>query len=461
MTKPSFLFYDLETFGINPQLDRIAQFACIRTDEELHIIEDPVVLYCKITADYLPDLEACILTGITPTETLEKGLCENEFIERINAIFSVPKTCVLGYNNVRFDDEFIRNALYRNFFDPYRREWAEGNSRWDLIDMVRLTHDLRPGNIIWPLNDDQKPSFRLEDLAKANHLTDKASHDALVDVRNTIALAQLIYENNPKLFTYCFSHRDKNAISKMISLKEKTIWVHTSRMLASDYGCTSLVVPLLSHPLRNNAVISYDLRYDPDSLIHLPIEELERLIFVSKDDPDYANRIRLKGIAFNKCPILAPVSVLDEDSYSRLHISKAVCQQHFEQLMKAEKDIIAKLTIIYGKEPIYETPSNDPDRQIYSGGFFSDNDRDQFTRLHKAKIADLPTFTLTTKDPRVPEMFFRWKGRNYNDALSPTDKNRWASFCQEQQQQALAHRHQTIEDYNKQLSAYPQFRNPI
>ncbi len=182
MTKPSFLFYDLETFGINPQVDRIAQFACIRTDEELQIIEDPVVLYCKITADYLPDIEACILTGITPEETLEKGLCENEFIDRINAIFSVPKTCVLGYNNVRFDDEFIRNALYRNFYDPYRREWADGNSRWDLIDMVRLTHDLRPGNITWPLNEDQKPSFRLEDLAKANHLTDMASHDALVDV---------------------------------------------------------------------------------------------------------------------------------------------------------------------------------------------------------------------------------------------------------------------------------------
>ncbi len=246
----------------------------------------------------------------------------------------------------------------------------------------------------------------------------------------------------------------------MISLKEKTIWVHTSRMLTSEHGCTSLVLPMLAHPLRQNYVISYDLRYDPESLIRLPIDEVERLIFVSKDDPDYDHRIRLKGIQFNKCPILAPVSVLDEDSYNRLHISKAVCQQHFDKLMKAEKEIIKKLTIIYGKEPQRENPSDDPDQQIYSGGFFSDNDRDAFTRLHKVKLVDLPTLTLSTKDLRVPEMFFRWKGRNYNDILSELEKKRWTTFCLEQRQKVLKHRQQTLEAYQQQLAAYPQFRNP-
>ncbi|MEI7943054.1 MAG: exodeoxyribonuclease I, partial [Candidatus Riflemargulisbacteria bacterium] len=189
MINSSFLFYDLETFGINPQLDRIAQFACIRTNENLEQIEEPTVLYCKISEDYLPEIEACLLTGITPQDTLKKGICEYEFIKQINEIFSVPETCVLGYNNIRFDDEFIRNSLYRNLFDPYKREWANGNSRWDLIDMVRLTHDLRPGNISWPQNEDGNTSFKLEDLAKANHLTNGDSHDALADVKNTVELA--------------------------------------------------------------------------------------------------------------------------------------------------------------------------------------------------------------------------------------------------------------------------------
>jgi exodeoxyribonuclease-1 len=416
----------------------------------LEVIEEPIVLYCKITSDYLPDIEACLLTGITPQDTLSKGLCEYEFIKKVNQVFSVPGTCVLGYNNIRFDDEFVRNALYRNFLDPYKREWADRNSRWDLIDMVRLTHDLRPGNIVWPKNPEGHPSFKLEDLSKANQLTIDASHDALVDVKNTIALARLIYESNPRLFEYCFAHRDKHAVSKLIDLKEKSILVHTSRMLASEYGCTSLVVPMLMHPDRNNYVLSYDLRYDPESLIKLSTEDVERLIFVGKDDPDYEKRIHIKGIQFNKCPILAPSKVLDDESYSRLHISREVCQKHYDKLLKAQKEIVTKLTTIYSKEPPVQTLSDDPDEQIYSGGFFSDSDRDQFALLHKVKPTALPT--LDTKDKRVPEMLFRWVGRNYPEVLSEADKKKWNVFQNKQRDAVLAKRNMTLETYQNRIN---------
>lgn len=445
----SFLFYDLETFGINPQLDRIAQFACIRTNEALDIIDEPVTLYCKGSADYLPDIEACFLTGITPLDTHEKGLCEYEFIQKVNEILSVPETCVLGYNSIRFDDEFIRNALYRNFFDPYRREWAEGNSRWDLIDMVRLTHDLRPGNIKWPLNEDQRPSFKLADIARENQLTGGESHDALADVYHTIALARLICLNNPKLFSYCYHHRDKNAVSTLLSQRE--ILVHTSRMLATEHGCTSLVVPLLEHPSRNNYVLSYDLRYDPQDLISLPVEEVEKLIFTNKENPNYEKRIHLKGIHLNKCPVLAPASVLDHGSYQRLHLSRETCETNFQKLLDAESIIMKKLSQIYSKESFSESSDGDPDTQIYSGGFFSTSDRFQFTRIHEATPDTLGKLTLKTKDPRIPHMFFRWKGRNYPEVFSEEEELQWRTFCSERHHTILTQRHQTLTDYKNQL----------
>ena len=231
-------------------------------------------------------------------------------------------------------------------------------------------------------------------------------------------------------------------------------------MLTSDHGCTSLIVPLILHPLRNNTVICYDLRYDPESLINLSTEAIEELLFISRDDPQYEERIRLKGIQFNKCPILAPASVLDDESYSRLHISREICQKHYEKLIKAQKEIADKLSIIYAKEPEHDIQSSDPDTQIYTGGFFSDNDRDQFVRLHKVKPDDISTLTLQTKDPRVPDMLFRWKGRNYPDTLSAAEKESWQNFCNQRHLQVLASRQQTLDDYEQQLSLHPQFKMP-
>ncbi len=70
-------------------------------------------------------------------------MIEAEFIARIHAELAHPGTCGVGYNSIRFDDEFTRYTLYRNFYDPYAREWQNGCSRWDIIDMLRLTRALR------------------------------------------------------------------------------------------------------------------------------------------------------------------------------------------------------------------------------------------------------------------------------------------------------------------------------
>src|SRR5699024_4482297 len=143
---------------------------------------------------------------------------EPEFIARIVAELSRPGTCGVGYNSLRFDDEVTRHTLWRNFLDPYAREWRDGCSRWDIIDMVRLAYALRPAGIEWPLRADGAPSFRLEDLATANNLEQAQAHDALSDVHATIALARLVRRQQPKLYNYVFENRGKRAAAQLLDL---------------------------------------------------------------------------------------------------------------------------------------------------------------------------------------------------------------------------------------------------
>ena len=244
----SILWYDYETFGANPALDRPAQFAGIRTDADLNEIDEPVQLFCKPSADYLPHPQACLITGITPQQCLQQGVAENDFIAQINQIFSVPETCSAGYNSIRFDDEVTRNTLYRNFYDPYGREWQNGNSRWDLLDVMRCAYALRPDGIEWPKHPDGKISFRLEDLTAANGIDLGKAHDAVVDVRATIAVARLLLEKQPKLYRYLFEHRVKHKLAALVDVDNNRPLVHVSGMYGVERGCLAIVAPVLLAP---------------------------------------------------------------------------------------------------------------------------------------------------------------------------------------------------------------------
>ncbi|MDO4232315.1 MAG: exonuclease domain-containing protein, partial [Lautropia sp.] len=129
MTSHSFFWHDYETFGAVPRRDRPAQFAGIRTDADLNEIGEPVMIYCQPQPDYLPNPEACLLTGILPQTCLEQGLPEHQFAERILAELGQSGTIGVGYNSIRFDDEVTRHLFWRNLLDPYGREWRNGCSR--------------------------------------------------------------------------------------------------------------------------------------------------------------------------------------------------------------------------------------------------------------------------------------------------------------------------------------------
>ena len=148
----TFFFYDLETSGLSARDARIMQFAGIRTDMDLNPIGESVNVLVKLNDDTIPSPEAIMVTGITPQQTLADGITEAELSRMLIDEVFTPDTIAVGFNNIRFDDEFIRHLFWRNFHDPYEWSWRDGRSRWDLLDVVRMTRALRPNGIEWPVN---------------------------------------------------------------------------------------------------------------------------------------------------------------------------------------------------------------------------------------------------------------------------------------------------------------------
>lgn len=415
-------WHDYETFGADPRRDRPAQFAGVRTDEALNEIGAPLVIYCKPAHDFLPHPEACLLTGITPQLAAERGLPEPDFIARIHAELAQPGTCGTGYNSVRFDDEVTRFTLYRNFYDPYAREWQQGNSRWDIIDLVRMTYALRPDGIAWPLHEDGQPSFRLEDLSALNGLAHESAHDALSDVRATIALARLLRMQQPRLYDWLFQLRDKRKAAAQMDLNTHNPVVHTSRMYPAKTGCTTLVMPMIIEPGNNNSVLVYDLRHDPDMFLPLDHDELSRLLFTRNEDlPTGMQRLPVKSVKINKCPALAPRNTVTETIAGRIELDLDACQRHWQKLC-AEPAFFQRVASAYTSH-VFES-ANDVDTALYDG-FLSNADAVLMAQIRRASPKELATARFDFQDRRLPELLFRYRARNWPETLNEPEMQRW------------------------------------
>ena len=429
MAQNTLYWHDYETFGTDPQRDRPVQFAGVRTDEDLNIIGEPLNIFARPAPDTLPHPMSSIITGITPQQALEQGVPEAEFIERILQELSQPGTCGVGYNSLRFDDEVTRNTLYRNLYDPYTREWQNGNSRWDIIDLVRMCRDLRPEGIVWPQREDaERSSFKLEELAAANGIVHENAHDALSDVYATIAMAKLIKEKQPKLYEFLYQLRRKNEVLKYLDLKEMTPILHTSGMYGSDNGNTRMVVPIAMHPTNKNSIIVFDLAQDPKILLELSAKKLKELLYTSADAlPEGKERPALKQVLVNKCPAIAPTSTLTGEAAKRLNIDLMNSQMNRQALLSARKQIQEKIAEIFAPRE-YE-PVNDPELMIYGGGFFDERDKALMADVHNTVPEELGQHTWTFKDKRLPEMLFRFRARNYPETLSPDEQAQWLEHC--------------------------------
>lgn len=420
--QPTFFIHDYETFGKHPALDRPAQFAGVRTDLDFNIIDEPEVFYCKPTDDYLPQPEAVMITGITPQIAMANGVNEAEFAKRIHNAFSVPNTCIMGYNNIRFDDEVTRNIFYRNFYDPYAYSWQQGNSRWDLLDALRACFALRPEGINWPENDDGLPSLRLEHLTKANGVAHENAHDAMSDVLATINMAKLLKQAQPRMFDYFYQLRNKNKVNQLIDIVDITPLVHVSGMFGAVRSYISLVAPLAWHPENKNAVIMCDLSADMSPLLTLNADELRERLYTPKAELGDELPVPVKLVHINKCPILAPEKTLRTVDAERTGIDRDLCMRNLE-LLRKNPDVRNKLIELFSVAQQFEE-SNDVDSQIYNG-FFSPSDRSTMDIIRETPPQNLPALDLSFEDKRMKELFFRYKARNFPATLSYEEQQRW------------------------------------
>lgn len=425
---PTFFFYDLETFGLNPREDRIAQFGGIRTDRDFNIIGKPINIYCKPPSDYIPDPNAILITGITPSEALEKGVSEPEFAARIHKEFSQPDTCIVGYNNIRFDDEMIRYLFYRNFIDPYAYSWQNNNSRWDLLDVVRATQAFRPEGIHWPTDDNDTISLKLENLSKANHLSHEKAHDALSDVYATIGMAKLIKEKQPRLFEYYYNHRRARDLNNLIDLQKLTPLLHVSGMFGMSRNNLSMIMPIIFNPHNKNELISIDLMGDISGILTLPASVLrEKMYTPTMELPEGEARIPIKGIHLNKCPILATTALLK--TIPNTSVDTALCLNHYEQLLQARDLVQSKIFEMYQTPQTYESDAQSaPAESLLYQGFFERKDRQQMDKIPHMDSESLKSFDFHFEDPRALPLLFIYRARNFFDTLFEDEKEDWNRY---------------------------------
>jgi len=414
----SFYWYDLETSGTNPKWDRIIQFAGLRTDTDLNPLDDEYTTYVQLSDDVLPNPDAAMVTGITPQMTRQRGIPEAEALVRINQIFSTPGTCAVGYNSLRFDDEFTRYSLYRNLLDPYAREWQHGNSRWDLIDLVRAAGALRREGIEWPMDDNGLPVYKLEELTKANGIAHGQAHDAMSDVHATVGMARLVKSAQPKLFEYYFSLRQKKAVRSLLEPYGARLCVHVSALYPRTRFGVGPVMSLARHPTNSNSVIVVDLADDIEPLLRLSAEELNQQLFT----PGAHARPPLKEVRINRCPFIAPLEVLSEENCRFLDIDLKQIKENARRLR--QPGLTEKISRAYQQRP--QVVSEDPDAALY-GSFLQDEDRSRCAYLHE-ELAQGRWREVDFNDPRLHILAQRMKARSFSELLDEQELSEWRNY---------------------------------
>lgn len=430
MPSHTFFWHDYETFGLNPRRDRPAQFAGIRTDAELNEVGEPLMLYCQPARDYLPDPASCLITGITPQHCLQNGVAEHAFAARIEQALAEPGTIGVGYNTIRFDDEVTRFMFWRNLIDPYGREWQNDCGRWDLLDVVRMAYALRPDGIQWPLKEDGphigQTSFKLEDLARANGLLHEAAHDALSDVRATIALARLIRTAQPKLFDFCLGLHKKDRVAAELGLptsrQAAQPFLHVSGRFPPERGCLAVMWPLATHPTNKNELLAWDLSHDPSELPLLDVATLrQRLFSRSADLPEGVLRLPLKSVHLNKSPmVVRKLETLTPQMAGRWGIDLDAARLNAE-IARSLPDMSAIWPEVF-QRPKEAAP--DVDEDLY-GGFIGNADRRRLNQLRALSPAELAHSRTGFDDDRLPELLFRYRARNFAETLTPEEAGRW------------------------------------
>ncbi len=402
----TFLFYDIETSGLNPAFDQILTFAAIRTDSRLREM-DRTSIVISLRSDVVPSPGAFVTHRLTP-EDLKDGLCEYQGVARVHRLLNVPDTISIGYNSLGFDDEFLRFAFYRNLLDPYTHQYANGCSRMDLLPVAALYRIFKPDGIDWPAIDD-KPSMRLELISEKNNLVQSGrAHDAMTDVEATLALARRLSDQKP-MWNYCLDFFDKKNDQARVEAVDEVFQSIFGRhrlciMVSVSFGSDVMyMAPVLSlghsTPYANQSLW---LRLDREPV--LPFEP-------DSDDRPFVIRKR-----YGESRIVLPP--LDRFWRRLTPSQQQACEKNLA-MVKENQDEFQKLVVHHRAFEYPFVPDLDLDAALYQDGFFTGAEKKEMAQFHRAVGKEKMAVCETLVSPRVKGLAQRIMVRNFLEQASP------------------------------------------
>ncbi len=405
----TFLFYDIETSGLNHAFDQILTFACIRTDLELNEI-DRQTITIRLRKDIVPSTRAFLTHGLTYKE-LELGISEYEAALKIHKILNTPGTISLGYNSLGFDDEFLRFLFYRNLLDPYTHQYNNGCSRMDILPVAVIFRVFHPTILRWP-QIDGKPSLKLDLISTENNfVTSGRAHEALNDVEAVIQLSKILFQQKD-IWNYALDFFNKTRDEARINGIEKGINIQNMRfriclMVSASFGSKVNYMAPVIHIGQSVAYKNQTLwlRLDNDDILGLD---------TGKDMKD--------TYVIRKRPVDALVVLPAlERFWDRLPIpSRQSANSNIEKIAHHWKKFFE--FNLYHREYKYAfIPGMDPDATLYQDGFFSAQEKKQSDLFHKTQDHQKHEILKRINSPRIKILAGRILARNFEDKIDQTD----------------------------------------
>jgi exodeoxyribonuclease I len=397
----TYLFYDLETSGLNKAFDQVLQFAAIRTDLDLNEIERHEIIV-RLSPDIIPSPGGIIIHQISLKE-MSRGIPEAEAIAKIHELLNTPGTISLGYNTLGFDDEFLRFSFYRNLLPPYTHQFANNCSRLDIAPLIPLYFLYKPDVIQWPKKED-KISFKLEELSRENQLAVGAAHNAMVDVIATVELAKLL-------------RRESKTWQYALEFFDKTIALERVNKLASAFICQqqNFREGLLITGFHNSAYQSPVLalgghNHYKNKTLWLRLDD-EKL---SRTTPDtIAENAWVYALKAGEANFILP---LTEHYAEKLSPERRLQTEQNKTWLQEHPDLLFEI-MNYHKEFIYpKIPDLDIDAALYQNDFFSDNEKQLCDHFHSLPLPD-KAVCLDKLQGRLRTLAIRLIGRNYPEYL--------------------------------------------
>lgn len=404
MKNSTYLFYDIETTGLNKCFDQILQFAAIRTDHALNELSR-FDISVRLNSDVIPSPGAVITHRIGPKQ-FSQGQSEYEAIQKIHVLMNTQNTISVGYNSLGFDDEFLRFSFYKNLLPPYTHQYANHCGRMDIYPITLLYYLFKSDQLKWP-NQNDAVNFKLENINAQNHFFEGQSHNAMVDVEVTLALAKKL-STDKKMWDFVTGYFHKKTDEERIA--HHTLGFMINGKIGSQSQFIAPVISLGQHQHYKNQ--SLWLRLDDDNLTKTKENTISE-----------TTRIFRKRLA--EPPIFLPMK---ERYFSLISDARKKTAEKNKRWLSENSTLFQSIVEFYQHEKYPEVPERDIDAALYDIGFSTPHEEKLFQQFHTAKPEKKLSIAMQFPNPLHQALAIRIIGRHFNEHLSPETKHYFQDY---------------------------------